>query len=62
LSEYEEKLKKNYEEFMAIIERESKKDIPMPVKNGHSLLRDLFKNPIETEMNKVQCLKCVESI
>ena len=60
MSEYEEKLKKNYEEFMAIIERESKKDIPMPVKNGHSLLRDLFKNPIETEMNKVQCLKSIE--
>lgn len=28
--QYEDKLKKNYEEFMAIVERESKKEIPMP--------------------------------
>ena len=30
MNEYEEKLKKNYEDFMAIIDRESKKEIPMP--------------------------------
>jgi hypothetical protein len=53
VSEYEERLKKNYEDFMTIIDRESKKEIPLPIKNGHSLLRDLFKNPIENEMNKV---------
>lgn len=47
---------------MAIIDRESKKEIPMPVKNGHTILKDLFKNPIEIEMNKVNFVKCVESI
>lgn len=47
---------------MAIIEKESKKEIPLPQKNGHSLLKDLFKNPIEKEMNKVKYIKCVESI
>ena len=30
LNPYEEKLKKNYEDFMAIVEKESKKDIPFP--------------------------------
>lgn len=30
LTDYEERLKKNYEDFMAIVERESKKEIPMP--------------------------------
>ena len=29
-SEYEERLKKNYEEFMNIIEKESKKELPLP--------------------------------
>lgn len=62
LNEQEDKLKKSYEEFMQIIEKESKKEIPLPLKNGQSLLRDLFKNPIETEMNKIQHVKCVESI
>lgn len=33
-----------------------------PQKNGCSILRDLFKNPIEVEMNKVQHVKCLESI
>ena len=46
-TDQEERLKKNYEDFMAIIEKESKKEIPLPHKNGHSLLRDLFKNQIE---------------
>jgi hypothetical protein len=27
---YEDKLKKSYEEFMSIVERESKKEIPLP--------------------------------
>ncbi len=58
LSDYEERLKKNYEDFMAIVERESKKEIPMPPTNkahteGQHILRELFKNPIEVEMNKV---------
>jgi hypothetical protein len=30
MSDYEEKLKKNYDDFMAIIDKESKKEIPMP--------------------------------
>ncbi len=30
---YEEKLKKSYEDFMSIVERESKKEIPMPPNN-----------------------------
>ena len=30
LNPYEEKLKKSYEDFMAIIEKESKKEIPLP--------------------------------
>lgn len=47
---------------MAIIEKESKKEIPLPHKNGNSILRDLFKNQIETEMNKVSQTKCIESI
>ena len=47
---------------MAIIEKESQKEIPLPQKNGQHLLQDLFKNPIEKEMNKVQHIKCVESI
>lgn len=55
-------MKKSYEDFMAIIEKESKKEIPLPQKNGHSLLKDLFKNPIEKEMNKIDHIKCVESI
>ena len=32
--QYEEKLKKNYEDFMAIVEKESKKEIPMPPQKG----------------------------
>ena len=63
---YEEKLKKNYEEFMAIVERESKKEIPMPPQKGgqQSLIKELFRTipSIEQEMNKVQHIKCVESI
>lgn len=47
---------------MSIIEKESKREIPLPEKNGHHLLKDLFKNPIEKEMNKVQHVKCVENI
>jgi hypothetical protein len=62
LNQYEEKLKKNYEDFMAIIEKESKREIPLPEKNGNHLLKDLFKNPIEKEMNKVNHVKCIESI
>jgi hypothetical protein len=30
MNDYEEKLKKNYDDFMAIIDKESKKEIPMP--------------------------------
>ena len=33
-TEQEDKLKKQYEEFMQIIEKESKKEIPLPQKNG----------------------------
>ena len=64
----DEKLKKNYEEFMAIVERESKKEIPMPPQKSAasnvSLIRELFESTpsIEQEMNKVQHIKCVESI
>lgn len=47
---------------MAIIDKENKKEIPQPQKNGHTLLRDLFKNPIEAELNKISSVKCVESI
>jgi len=47
---------------MQIIEKESKKEIPLPQKNGNSLFKDLFKNPIEKEMNKVNYVKCVENI
>lgn len=47
-SEYEEKLKKSYEEFMSLVERESKKEIPMPPPKrqaeGPSLLNELFRN------------------
>lgn len=38
---------------MAIIEKESKKEIPFPQKNGVNIIRELFKNPIEKELNKV---------
>lgn len=44
-NQYEEKLKKNYEEFMAIVERESKKEIPMPPQKsaaGGALIKELF--------------------
>jgi hypothetical protein len=35
----EEKMKKNYEDFMQIIEKESKKEVPLPKKhsNGNSV-------------------------
>ena len=58
----EERLKKNYEDFMSIIEKESKKEIPLPQKSTGSVLKELFRNPIEAEMNKIQHVKCVESI
>jgi protein TIF31 len=48
---------------MSIIEKESKKEIPLPQKaNSQSVLKDLFKNPIEKEMNKLKPIKCIESI
>jgi hypothetical protein len=55
---------------MAIVERESKKEIPMPPSNKstglqhQSLIKELFLTTpsIESEMNKVQHVKCVESI
>ncbi len=47
---------------MNIIESESKKEIPMPQKNDTSILSNLFRNPIEKEMNKVKQVKCVEDI
>lgn len=64
---YEDKLKKSYEEFMSIVERESKKEIPLPPQNNNrpsTLIKDLFLTTpsIEGEMNKVQHVKCVESI
>jgi protein TIF31 len=63
LNPYEEKLKKSYEDFMAIIEKESKKEIILPQSAaGASVLKELFRNPIEKEMNKVKHVKCVESI
>lgn len=55
-------MKKNYEDFIAIIERESKKEIPLPQKNGEHLISDIFKNQIEKEMNKIEHVKCIESI
>jgi hypothetical protein len=46
-SEYEERLKKSYEEFMSLVERESKKEIPMPPPKkqaeGPSLIKELFR-------------------
>ena len=53
---------------MSLVERESKKEIPMPPPKkqaeGPSLLKDLFRQTpsIEQEMNKVQLVKSVESI
>jgi protein TIF31 len=68
-SEYEERLKKSYEEFMSLVERESKKEIPMPPPKrqteGPQLIRELFRQTpsIEAEMNKVQSgIKSVEAI
>lgn len=61
---YEEKLKRNYEDFMAIVERESKKEIPLPPQQKGTLIADLFRRPssLEEDLNRVQSLKCVESI
>ena len=46
-SEYEERLKKSYEEFMSLVERESKKEVPMPPPKrqteGPQLIRELFR-------------------
>ena len=61
-SEQEEQLKKNYEEFMKIIEKEQTKQILLPQGATDHLLKDLFKNSIDAEMNKVQKVKCIESI
>jgi len=36
-------MRKEYEDFRATIEKESKKELPLPLKNGHNLLNDLFK-------------------
>ncbi len=55
-------MKKNYEEFLKIIENESKKEIPLPHKNGNNLLNELFKSSIEAEMNKIQHVKCFDNI
>ena len=57
-------MKKNYEEFIKIIDRESKKDIPLPRNQAQSssILRDLFKNSMESEMNNISYAKCIESI
>ena len=40
---------------MAIVEKESKKEIPLPPQKGAALLRELFQGTpsIEQEMNKV---------
>ena len=54
-------MKKNYEEFMKIIEKEQAKEIDGLPKD-QNLLQGLFKNPIDKEMNKVQKIKCVEQI
>jgi hypothetical protein len=37
-------MKKNYEDFMKLIERDAKKEIPPPNKNYESILKDLYKN------------------
>lgn len=55
-------MKKNYEDFLSIIDKESKKEIPLPFKNGHNVLDELFKNSINKDMNKIQHLKCLESL
>jgi hypothetical protein len=51
---------------MSIVERESKKEIPMPPQsnNRSTLIKDLFLTTpsIEGEMNKVQQIKCIDSI
>jgi protein TIF31 len=47
---------------MAIIDKESKKEMPLPQKSGQSPLQELFRNPISTEMNKVSHVKCLESL
>lgn len=52
---------------MSIVERESKKEIPLPPQGNNrpgALIKDLFLTTpsIEGEMNKVQHIKCVESI
>jgi hypothetical protein len=52
-------LKKNYDEFVKIIERESKKEVPLPLNDSGSsesvsLLKDLFKGSMHNEMNKLQ--------
>lgn len=47
---------------MKIIDNEQKKEIPLPHKNGSNLLNELFKNSIEIEMNKIQHVKCIDSL
>lgn len=48
---------------MAIVEKEAKKEIMLPQQaNVETPLKQLFRNPIEKEMNSVKQIKCVESI
>jgi len=56
-------MKKNYEDFLKIIEQEQKKEIPLPkTKNGSTLLKDLFKSSMDSQINKIKHVKCVDSI
>jgi hypothetical protein len=48
LSARDEKLKKNHDEFIQMIEKESKKEIPLPPKfTNTSILKELSKSSIE---------------
>jgi hypothetical protein len=53
LTEQEEKLKKDYEEFRAKIEKDQKNELPQPLKNTPNLLNELFKSSIQSDMNKI---------
>ena len=55
-------MKKNYEEFLKIIDKESKKEIPLPHKQTGNILTEIFKSSIEVEMNKIQHVRCLDSL
>lgn len=58
----DDKLKKKYEDLLSLIDRESKNEIPLPSNGCKSLLKDLFEKQIQSEMNKILHVKCVDSI